>query len=56
MACQVEKLEIDVHIKASAEHFYDVFCSRTHHVGNICPEKYRVLKFMKVNGAPMDPS
>ncbi|XP_061341108.1 MLP-like protein 43 [Gastrolobium bilobum] len=39
MASQVEKLETDVHIKASAEQFHDVFCSRTHHLANVCPEK-----------------
>ncbi|XP_028759007.1 MLP-like protein 43 [Neltuma alba] len=33
------KLETDVHIKATAEQFHDVFCSRTHHIANVCPEK-----------------
>ncbi|KAI9126266.1 hypothetical protein K1719_002687 [Acacia pycnantha] len=40
MASQsVGKLETDVHIKATAEEFHDVFCSRTHHIANVCPEK-----------------
>ena len=39
MASQVEKLETDVHIKASAEQFHDVFCSRPHHIGNVSPDK-----------------
>jgi len=30
--------EIKVHIKASAEQFYDVLCNRTHHIATIAPE------------------
>ncbi|KAI9071873.1 hypothetical protein K1719_002598 [Acacia pycnantha] len=30
------KLETDVHIKATAEQFHDVFCSRTHHIAKVC--------------------
>ena len=36
---QVEKVETDVPIKASAEKFHNVFCDRTHHIANVCPEK-----------------
>ncbi|KAI9080463.1 hypothetical protein K1719_037577 [Acacia pycnantha] len=39
MGSQVEKVETDVHIKASPEKFHDVFCNRTHHIANVCPEK-----------------
>ncbi|KAF7827655.1 MLP-like protein 43 [Senna tora] len=39
MASQIMKLESDVHLNASAEQFHDVYCSRTHHIGNVCPEK-----------------
>ncbi|XP_057975400.1 MLP-like protein 34 [Malania oleifera] len=36
---KVEKLEAEVEIKASADHFHDIFSSRPHHISNICPEK-----------------
>ena len=36
---KVEKLEADVHIKASAKQFYDVISGRTHHLANVCPDK-----------------
>ncbi|KAF7827664.1 MLP-like protein 28 [Senna tora] len=36
---QVSRVEADVPIKATAEQFHDVFCSRTHHIANVCPEK-----------------
>ncbi|KAF7827656.1 MLP-like protein 34 [Senna tora] len=39
MASEISKLETDVHLKATAEQFHDVFCSRTHHIANVCPEK-----------------
>ncbi|KAF7842216.1 MLP-like protein 28 [Senna tora] len=36
---QVSRVEVDVHLKASAKQFHDVFCNRTHHIANVCPEK-----------------
>ena len=36
---QVSKLETDVHIKAAAKKFHDVFCRRTHHIANVSPVK-----------------
>ncbi|CAJ1958344.1 unnamed protein product [Sphenostylis stenocarpa] len=36
---QLQKLEANVHIKASAEQFHDVLCNRTHHIANILPKK-----------------
>ncbi|WVZ01420.1 hypothetical protein V8G54_027489 [Vigna mungo] len=44
---QIQKVEANVHIKASAEQFHDVLCNRTHHIANIFP---------KVNGVLRDPS
>ena len=39
MTSEIEKVETDVHIKASADQFHDVFCSRTHHIASVCPGK-----------------
>ncbi|XP_027340782.1 MLP-like protein 43 [Abrus precatorius] len=44
---QVQKVETKVHIKASAEKFYDVMCNRTHHIAKICPEKVQAVKIHK---------
>ncbi|CAJ1958855.1 unnamed protein product [Sphenostylis stenocarpa] len=41
---QLQKVEASVHIKASAEHFYDVFCNRPHHIANISPETIKSVK------------
>lgn len=35
---EVEKIEMDVPIKAPAEQFFDVLCNRTHDVPNACPD------------------
>ncbi|KAG5117933.1 hypothetical protein JHK84_044046 [Glycine max] len=52
--CQLQKVEADMHIKASAEQFYDVLCNRTHHVANIFPGKIQSVEIHKVNGALRD--
>ncbi|KAI9126298.1 hypothetical protein K1719_002719 [Acacia pycnantha] len=44
---QVRKMETDVHIKATAKQFYDVFCSRTFHIANVCPEKVQGVDIHK---------
>jgi len=35
---QLQKEETEVHIKASADKFYDVFCNKTYVIANIFPE------------------
>lgn len=32
------KIDMQVHIKASPEQFFDVLSSKTHHISNVCPE------------------
>ncbi|TKY49591.1 MLP protein 43 [Spatholobus suberectus] len=45
MTCsQLQKVETNVHIQASAEQFYDVLCNRTHHIANIFPEKIQSVE------------
>ncbi|TKY49593.1 MLP protein 31 [Spatholobus suberectus] len=41
---QLQKVETNVHIKASAEQFYNVFCNKTHHIANILPEKIKSVE------------
>jgi len=48
MACsQLQKIETKVHLKASAQQFYDVFCNRTHHIANISPKKIHSVQILK---------
>ncbi|WVZ01287.1 hypothetical protein V8G54_027356 [Vigna mungo] len=35
---QLQKMETEVHIKASADKFYDLFCNKPHHILNISPQ------------------
>ncbi|KAK7401039.1 hypothetical protein VNO78_12351 [Psophocarpus tetragonolobus] len=42
--CQLQKVETNMHVKASAEQFYDVYCKRTYHIPNICPEKIKSIE------------
>ncbi|KAL2330797.1 hypothetical protein Fmac_018378 [Flemingia macrophylla] len=36
---QLQKVETVVHIKASADKFYDLTCNSTHYIADIYPEK-----------------
>ncbi|XP_057975401.1 MLP-like protein 34 [Malania oleifera] len=38
---KVEKLEAEVEIKTSADHFHDFLSSKPHHLSNVCPEKFQ---------------
>ncbi|QCD95906.1 hypothetical protein DEO72_LG6g603 [Vigna unguiculata] len=44
---QIQKVEANVHIKASAEEFHDVLCNRTHHIANILPQKIKSVEIHK---------
>ncbi|CAJ1958849.1 unnamed protein product [Sphenostylis stenocarpa] len=41
---QTQKMESKVNIKVSAEKLYDVFCNKTHQIGNIFPEKVQSVE------------
>ncbi|KAL2330798.1 hypothetical protein Fmac_018379 [Flemingia macrophylla] len=47
MASQIPKVETNVHIEASADQFYDVFCNKTHLIANIFPEKIHSVEIHK---------
>lgn len=34
----IEKIEMDVPIKATPQQFYEVLCNKTHHISNVCPD------------------
>jgi len=44
---QLQKVDTEVHIKASAEQFYDVFCNRPHHIANMSPDKVQSVQIYK---------
>uniref|UniRef100_K7ME84 Bet v I/Major latex protein domain-containing protein n=1 Tax=Glycine max TaxID=3847 RepID=K7ME84_SOYBN len=44
---QLQKLEANVSIKASAEQFYDVLCHKTHQIPKIFPEKALSVEILK---------
>jgi len=44
---QVQKVEANVHIMASAEEFHDVLCSKTHHIANMSPQKIKSVEILK---------
>ncbi|KAK7334631.1 hypothetical protein VNO80_26391 [Phaseolus coccineus] len=44
---QPQKIETKVHMKASAEQFYDVFCNRLHHIPNISPQQVQSVQIQK---------
>jgi hypothetical protein len=37
-ASAVEKIELDVPIKATPQQFYEVLCNKTYHISNVCPD------------------
>jgi len=37
-ASAIEKIEMDVPIKATPQQFYEVLCDKTHHISNVCPD------------------
>ncbi|KAK7323572.1 hypothetical protein VNO77_27049 [Canavalia gladiata] len=41
---QLQKVETSMHIKSSAKQFYDLFCNRTHHISNMCPDIIQDVK------------
>jgi len=48
MACsQIQKVEANVHINASAQQFHHVLCNRTHHISNILPQKIKSVELHK---------
>nr|XP_007148876.1 hypothetical protein PHAVU_005G021700g [Phaseolus vulgaris]ESW20870.1 hypothetical protein PHAVU_005G021700g [Phaseolus vulgaris] len=46
MSKREKYIETKVHLKASAQQFYDVFCNRPHHIANILPKKYNEKKYV----------
>ncbi|KAG4947758.1 hypothetical protein AAZX31_15G256000 [Glycine max] len=44
---QLQKVEANVHIKASADQFHNVLCNRTHHIANIFPGKVQSVEIHK---------
>ncbi|MCD7446141.1 hypothetical protein HAX54_041526 [Datura stramonium] len=45
------KLVSEINIKCVADVFHDIFRYRQHDISSMCPDKYRMWIFMKVNGA-----
>ncbi|CAJ2635075.1 unnamed protein product [Trifolium pratense] len=48
-ATAIEKIEMDVPIKATPQQFYDVFCNKTHYVSNVCPDKVKSVDLHEGN-------
>ncbi|XP_027905596.1 MLP-like protein 28 [Vigna unguiculata] len=46
---QVQKMETEVHIKASADKFYDVFCNKPYHIANISPQNIQSVQIHNGN-------
>lgn len=44
---QIQKVEANVHIKASADQFHDVLSNRTHHIANIFPKVVKSVEIHK---------
>ncbi|KAK7334822.1 hypothetical protein VNO80_26588 [Phaseolus coccineus] len=44
---QIQKMEVNVHIMASAEQFHDVLCNKTHHIANISPQNIKSVQILK---------
>ncbi|CAJ2635074.1 unnamed protein product [Trifolium pratense] len=49
VATAIEKIEMDVPIKATPKQFYDVFCNKTHYVSNVCPDKVKSVVLQEGN-------
>ncbi|RDX90326.1 MLP-like protein 43, partial [Mucuna pruriens] len=43
---QLQKVETNVHIKATAEKFHDLICNKTHHIPRTFPEKIQSVEIL----------
>ncbi|GAU30780.1 hypothetical protein TSUD_355060 [Trifolium subterraneum] len=49
VATAIEKIEMDVPIKATPKQLYEVFCNKSHYVSNVCPDKIKSIDLNEGN-------